>query len=36
MWAEFKSEIVDAFADVDRELKLRCKLASLRQAGSVA
>ena len=30
-WSEFKTELVDAFVDVDRELKLCRKLASLRQ-----
>ena len=29
-WSEFKSELVDAFMDVDCELKLCQKLASLR------
>ena len=30
-WSDFKSELVDAFVDIDHELKLRRKLASLRQ-----
>ena len=29
-WSEFKSELVDAFVDVDYELKLCQKLASLQ------
>ena len=29
-WSEFKSKLVDAFMDIDRELKLCQKLASLR------
>ena len=35
-WSDFKSELVDAFVDIDHELKLRRKLASLRQQSSVA
>ena len=29
-WLEFKSEVVDTFVDIDRELKLCRKLASLQ------
>ena len=35
-WSEFKSELVDAFVDIDCELKLCQKLASLQQSTSVA
>ena len=35
-WAAFRAELVDVFEDVDRELKLRRRLASLRQRTSVA
>ena len=35
-WALFRTELIDIFKDVDRELKLRRRLASLRQRTSVA
>ena len=35
-WQDFKSELVDAFNDLDCEAKLYCKLQSLKQQASVA
>lgn len=34
-WVDFKVELNGAFADVDRELKLRRRLSTLRQTTSV-
>ena len=35
-WQGFKSELADAFNDIDHELKLHCKLQQLKQQSSVA
>ena len=35
-WSDFKLELVNAFIDVDRELRLHCELNVLKQYTSVS
>jgi len=36
LWQDFRSHIEEAFQDIDRELNLRRRLATLKQTKSVA